>query len=102
MHIENELMEDATPGDQEYEKIVEEYEEELLIQEEVLEPPVTDAADSAPTQGKPRCITLILLINIYCEFKLQEMLWKPHAYIYLPMSLTSACSSSALLRLSVA
>jgi hypothetical protein len=29
---------------------------------------------------------------------LQEILWKPHAYIYLPMSLTSAGSSSALLR----
>jgi hypothetical protein len=65
MHIENELVEYTTPGDQEYEKIIEEYEEELLVQEEVLEPPVTDAADTALAQGKPRCITLILLINIY-------------------------------------
>jgi hypothetical protein len=59
MHIENELVEYVTPGDQEYEKIVEEYEEEVLIQEEIPKPPVTDTADTAPAQGKPRCITLI-------------------------------------------
>lgn len=49
-----------TPGDQEYEEIVEEYEEEVLVQEEFLKPPVTDTANTAPAQGKPRCITLIL------------------------------------------
>jgi hypothetical protein len=37
-------------------------------------------------------------IYISCLVTLQEMLWKSHAYIYLPMSFTSAGSSSALLR----
>ena len=49
-----------TIGDHEFEEIIEEYEEEILVQEEVPEPPLTDSADIAPTQGKPRCITLIL------------------------------------------
>jgi hypothetical protein len=35
------------------------------MQEEVPEPPLTDAADTAPAQGKPQCITLILLITVY-------------------------------------
>ena len=54
-----ESAEIVTTGDHEFEEIVEEYEEEILMQEEVLEPPLTDSADTAPTQGKPRCITLI-------------------------------------------
>ena len=41
-------------GDHEFEEIIDEYEEE------VLEPTLTDSADTAPAQGKPRCITLIL------------------------------------------
>ena len=57
MHVENELAEIVTT---EFEKIVEEYKEEILVQEEVLEPPLTNSADTAPAQGKPRCITLIL------------------------------------------
>ena len=59
MHVENELAEIVTTDDHEFEEIVEEYEEEILVQEEVLEPPLTDSADTAPAQGKPRCITLI-------------------------------------------
>jgi hypothetical protein len=65
MHIENELVEYVTPGDQEYEEIVEEYEEEVLVQEEFSEPPVTDTAYAATAQGKPRCIILILLITVH-------------------------------------
>ena len=42
MHVENELAEIVTTNDHEFEEIVEEYEEEILMQEEVLEPPVTD------------------------------------------------------------
>jgi hypothetical protein len=38
MHVENELVEFVTVGDQEYEEIVEEYEEEILVSEEILEP----------------------------------------------------------------
>ena len=52
MHVENELAEIMTTGDQEFEEIIEEYEEEILVQE-VLEPPLTDLADTAPAQGKP-------------------------------------------------
>ena len=56
MHVENEL-EIVTTDDREFKEIVEEYEEEILMREEILEPPTTDSADTAPTQGKPRCIT---------------------------------------------
>ena len=60
MHVENTLVEFVTAGEQEYEEVIEEYEEEILMQEEVSEPPLTDWADIAPAQGKPRWITLIL------------------------------------------
>ena len=59
LHVENELAEIVTIDDRELEEIIEEYEEEILVQEEVSEPPLTDSADTAPAQGKPRCITLI-------------------------------------------
>jgi hypothetical protein len=52
MHIENELAEIVTTSDQEFEEIIKEY-EEILVQEEVLEPPVTDSSDTAPVQDKP-------------------------------------------------
>ena len=60
MHVDNELVEFVTAGEQEYEEVIEEYEEEILVQEGALEPPATDFADTMPSQGKPRCITLIL------------------------------------------
>ena len=60
MHVENELVKFVTTGEQEYEEVIEEYEEEVLIQEEATEPPATDLADTSPAQGRPRCITLIL------------------------------------------
>ena len=41
MHVENELVEIVTIGDHEFEEVIEEYEEEILVQE-VLEPPLTD------------------------------------------------------------
>ena len=59
MHVENELTEIVTIGDHEFEEIVKVYEEHILVQVEVPEPPLTDSADTTPTQGKPRCITLI-------------------------------------------
>ena len=59
MHIENAPLEIVTFGEQEYDKVVEEYEEEILVQENVLEPPITDFADTSPAQGKPRYITPI-------------------------------------------
>ena len=42
MHVENELVEFVTAGEQEYEEVIEKYEEEILVQEEVPEPPLTD------------------------------------------------------------
>ena len=56
MYVENELAEIVTTGDHEFKKIVKEYEEDILMQEEVLEPPLIDSANTAPAQGKPRCI----------------------------------------------
>ena len=49
MHVENELVEIVTTDDREFEEIIEEYEEEILMREEVPEPPTTDSADTAPT-----------------------------------------------------
>ena len=60
MHVENELVEFMTVGEQEYEEVIEEYEEEILVQEGALELLATDFADTTPAQGKPLCITLIL------------------------------------------
>ena len=57
MPIENESAEIMTIGEHEFKEIVEEYEEEILVQEEVPEPPLTDSADTTPAQGKSRCIT---------------------------------------------
>jgi hypothetical protein len=49
MHVENDLVEIVTVDDREYEEIVEEYEEEILVLEGVLEPPATDSVfDTAP------------------------------------------------------
>ena len=64
-----------TFGEQEYDEVVEEYEEEILMQEDVLEPPITDFADTAPAQGKPRCITPILndhwiyIYNVHLRYR---------------------------------
>jgi hypothetical protein len=59
MHVENDPVEFGTADEQDYEEIVEEYEEEIFVPEEFQEPPVTDTSDVAPAQGKPRCITRI-------------------------------------------
>ena len=79
MYVENELVEFVTEGEQEYEEVIEEDEEEILVQ--VPEPPRTDWADTLPAQGKPRCITHILnkhwiyisMMSIYVI----GILWKP-------------------------
>ena len=60
MHVENELVEVVTTGDHEYEEVIEVYEEEILVQEEVPELSLTNLVDNPPAHGKPRCITLIL------------------------------------------
>jgi hypothetical protein len=48
MHVENELVEFVIAGDQEYEEIVEEYEEEILVPKEISEPSLTDLTDTPP------------------------------------------------------
>ena len=60
MHVDHELVEFMPADEQDYEEIIEEYEEEVLIQEGAPEPFVADFVDTPPAQGKPRCITLIL------------------------------------------
>ena len=65
MCVENELVEFVNAGEQEYKEVIEEYEEEVLIQEEASEPPATDLADTPPAQGKPWCITPIFNHYIY-------------------------------------
>ena len=52
MHVDHELVE--------FMPVDEEYEEEILMQEGAPEPFGADFVDPPPTQGKPRCITLIL------------------------------------------
>ena len=83
MHVDNELVELVATGEQEYEKIIEEYEEEILVQEGALETSVTDFVDTPPAQGKPRCITLILndhwiYMDVICIY-VTGILWKLHA-----------------------
>jgi hypothetical protein len=57
------------------------------VQEEVLEPPLTDAANTAPAQGKPWYITLILLINVFiyllCIYVVGNVMETTCIYIYL-------------------
>ena len=60
MHVDNELVEFMPAGEQEYEEIIEEYKKDILVKGGAPEPSVADFADTPPTQGKPRCITLIL------------------------------------------
>ena len=60
MHVESELVEFMTEGEQEYEEVIEEYKEEILVQEGAPELPATDFVDTPPAQGKSWCITPIL------------------------------------------
>ena len=97
MHVDNELVEFVPAGEQECEEIIEEYEEEILVQEGALEPSAVDFIDTPPAQGKPQCITLIFdnhCLYMLCAFTLQEFYGNyMHRYIC-PMSLTSAGLSS--------
>ena len=65
MYVENELAEIVTTDNHEFEEIVEDYEEEILIQEKVPEPPLTDSADTVPVQGKPGACPLFFIITEY-------------------------------------
>ena len=58
-HVDNELVEFVPVDEHDYEEIIEEYKEEILVQEGAPEPSVVDFVDTPPAQGKPRCITPI-------------------------------------------
>ena len=60
MHIDHELVEFVPTDEQDFEEIIEEYKEEILVQEGASDASVADFVDTSPAQGKPRCITLIL------------------------------------------
>ena len=65
----------------EYDEAIEEYEEEILVQEEAQEPVGADPADPTPAQGKPRYITPIFndhWIYMMCIY-ITGILWKLHA-----------------------
>ena len=59
MHVDNELVEFVPADGREFEEIIEEYEEEILVHEGAPEPFVADFVDTPPAQGKPWCITPI-------------------------------------------
>ena len=65
MHVDHELVEFVPVDEQEYDKVIEEYEEEILMQEGAPEPFGADLTDPSPAQGKPWCITLIFMITEY-------------------------------------
>ena len=59
MHVDHELVEFVPADEQDYEEIIEEYEEEVLVQEGASESFVADCVDPPLAQGKPQCITPI-------------------------------------------
>ena len=59
MHLDHELVEFVPIDEQEYDEVVEESEEEVLMQKGALEPSGADLTDPSSTQGKARCITPI-------------------------------------------
>ena len=62
MHVDHELVDFVPVGKPEYDEVIKEYEEEILVQEEAQEP---IGADPAPAQGKPGGITHIFMIIEY-------------------------------------
>jgi hypothetical protein len=59
MHVDHELVEFVPADKQDYEEVIEEYEEEILMQEGAPELFAADFVDTLPAQGKPQCITHI-------------------------------------------
>jgi hypothetical protein len=48
MHVDHEEVEYVAAEEQDYEEVIEEYEEEIFVSEEFQEPPTTDTSDFAP------------------------------------------------------
>ena len=59
MHVDHELVEFMPVDEQDYEEVIEEYEEEILVQEGAPEPFGDDFVDPPSAQGEPWCITHI-------------------------------------------
>ena len=100
MHVDHELVEFMPIDKQDYEEVIAEYEEEILMQKGAPEPFGADFADPPPAQGKPRCITpTVCSLNYICALSFKELNETHlHIYIYLyPMSLTSMTGSCRLL-----
>ena len=53
MYVDNELVEFMPAGEQEYEEIIDEYEEEILVQEGALEPSVANFVDTRQPKASP-------------------------------------------------
>ena len=53
MHVDHELIEFVPIDEPEYEEVIVEYKEEILVQEGALEPFGDDFADPPHAQGKP-------------------------------------------------
>jgi hypothetical protein len=65
MHVDHEVVEYVAAEEQDYEEIVEEYEEEIFVPEEFQEPPGTDTSDIAPDQDKASVHNPYIYIYIY-------------------------------------
>ena len=65
MHVDHELVEFVPVDEQEYDEVIEEYEEEILVQEGAQEPVGADITDPLPAQGKLQSITHIFMITKY-------------------------------------
>ena len=48
MHVDNELVEFMPVDEHDYEEIIEEYDEEILVQEGALKPSAADFVDTLP------------------------------------------------------
>ena len=64
-HVDHELVNFMPVGEPEYDEVIEEYEEEILVQEGASKPVGADLTNPSPAQGKPRCITHIFMITEY-------------------------------------
>ena len=53
MHVDNKLVEFVPTDEQEYEEIIEEYEEEILVQEGAPKPSIADFVDARLPKANP-------------------------------------------------
>ena len=51
IHVDHELVEFVPADKQDYEEVIEKYEEEIFVQEGALDPFVADLVDPLPVQG---------------------------------------------------